>query len=129
MADVHLLGAVTEGDLHAQRFQLRVAFHGVIAEGDHHVAPRPASPIEVAARSGALSGGSDYFQELVPQRHHGVLEPPLRDAAVPVADLDPEDRAEILHRGLKARCHQADLSKLELQGKASSQVSTRSVGP
>src|SRR5258708_3035693 len=70
-----------------------------IALADHHVAAVARATLQISARGGVLFDRRDHLDEVVTDRHQGVLESEYLDARIDVTNLESKDGLEILdHR-------------------------------
>ncbi len=89
----------------------------IVALRDHHVAARAVPPLQVASPGRPLLGGRDDLDELVPDGEQRVLEPERRDPGIPIADLEPEDAAQVLDDRLELGRHERDLTQSKPHGR------------
>jgi hypothetical protein len=84
---------------------------GVVHLEQQHVAAIAAAAVEVAARSGAFSGGRHHLEQVAVHRHECVVQAEVAHARVVEAHLDAEHGTEVVHRVVEFAGHEGDLAQ------------------
>ncbi len=82
-----------------------------IALADDHVAAVATPALEVTSGGGIFFDRRDHFEEVAADRHQRILKPEGRDRGVHEADVDREDRLEVIDDWRELFRYHADLTK------------------
>ncbi|MGC4243512.1 MAG: hypothetical protein QM686_14785 [Herbaspirillum sp.] len=114
LEDVVLLAIVGHREAHAQLVaEAGLAGRVLVALQDDHVAAVALAPVEVAARGGVLLDRGDDLDELVADRHDGVVEAEHVDARIVEGDVDAELGLELVDDAVTVAGDEGDLAEAE----------------